>query len=143
MHGRIGEARRQQGFDVRAQAADGIFNAFERLRIGDTKIFMETRRNAAQLAAAFDLRTRAVHEHEFDAEAVEQRDIVNDVREIRMLDRIATEHQDKRFTAVRIDIGRRIAKPFDVILAGAVHGRYPKSESIGVLAHAVLCGQSV
>ena len=104
---------------MRTQTAGRVFHAFERVGIGDAQIVVKFRRDAAQFAAAFDLRARAMHQYQFHAEAVQQRDVVNDVGKIRMLDRVAAEHQHKRFTAMRVDIRRRVAEPFDVVFADA------------------------
>ncbi|CQR22837.1 Uncharacterised protein [Yersinia enterocolitica] len=54
---------------------------------------------------AVDLWTSAVDHNQPDPKAMQQAYIVNDTRKVFMLNRLATQHDNKCLAAVRIDIG--------------------------------------
>ena len=62
-----------------------------------------------------------MHHHQAHTKAVEQRNVMNDIAEIVMLERLAGQHQHKGFSPVLIDIRRGMAKPFNVVLSVGRH----------------------
>ncbi len=52
-----------------------------------------------------NLGTGTVDHHQFDSQAVQQPDIIDDIGKIFMFDGFATQHDHESFTAMRVDIG--------------------------------------
>ena len=73
--------------------------------------------------AGVDLRPRAVHYHQPDAETVQQPDVVDDAGEVLMLNGFAAQHDDKGFTSVGIDIGNGMTKTLNQCGATFLHGK--------------------
>jgi hypothetical protein len=73
----------------------------------------------------FDLRASAVHQHQADAEAVEQGDVVNQVRKALVGDGFAVETDDKGLAAKGIDVRSRVAERLDEFKRAGfvIHGR--------------------
>ena len=61
--------------------------------------------------ALFDLRPGSMHEHEFDAKAVEQGDIVDQVGKGLIGDGLAAEGNDKHAATKGVDVRRRLPEP--------------------------------
>jgi hypothetical protein len=76
-HRRVGQALGEQRFDLDAGHAHGALDAFQRLGVGDAQALVEARRQPACMHFGIDLRPRAMHQHQADAHAVEQRDVVD------------------------------------------------------------------
>ena len=74
---RIDNAHGQLGFDVNAQAADGILDADQGLVVGDTQAVDVTNFRTTLFQALFNLGSGAVHQHQAQPERVEQGDIVD------------------------------------------------------------------
>ena len=68
-----------------------------------------------------DLRPGAVYQHQFDAEAVKQRDVVDDIGEIRVPGNLTAKHQHKDLVAVGINIWRGIPEPAYMLSARCCH----------------------
>jgi len=62
--------------------------------------------HATLLQTLFDLRPRAMHQHQADAEAVQQREVVNQAGEVRVGNRLAGEADDEGAAAMRVDTAR-------------------------------------
>jgi len=115
LHGRSGDVHRQPRFNGQAQGADGIDHAVQGGRISNTHAPVIVRRQAAIGQPAFDLRARAMHQHQAHAQAVQQHQVVDDIAEIRVFHPIAREHDHKGAVAMGIDIGGCMTQPVDVI----------------------------
>jgi hypothetical protein len=89
LHRRSGHVHRQPRFDGDAQGADRIDHAVQGGRIGDAHAVVVVRGQAASGQAAFDLRARAVHQHQPHAQAVQQHQVVDDIAEIRVFHTVA------------------------------------------------------
>jgi hypothetical protein len=76
---------------------------------------MEMRRQATCFKATFDLWAGTVDQHQANAQAVQQHQVMNDVAEVRVLNAVARKHDDEGAIPVGIDIGGRVAEPIDVI----------------------------
>jgi hypothetical protein len=63
--------------------------------------------------ARFDLRTRAVNEHELDAQRGKQVQIVREVDEAAVGDEITAERDDEGLAAKGVDVGSNRLKPVD------------------------------
>ena len=59
--------------------------------------------------ARLDLRTRAMHQHQAHAEAVQQHQVVDDIGEIRVGDPLARQHDHEGAVAMGVDIRRGVA----------------------------------
>ena len=68
-----------------------------------------------------DLRTRAIHHHQTDAETVKKTYIVDDTRKVFMLNGLAAKHDDKRFAPMGINIGNRMAESLDQFSSTLLH----------------------
>jgi hypothetical protein len=60
-----------------------------------------------------DLRPRAMHQHQADAHAVEQRDVMDQRLRRARLQHFAAEGDDEGAAAKGVDVGRRLAHPGD------------------------------
>ncbi len=118
LHRRGGHVHRQPRFQRDAHLSDRIDHAFQRRRIGDAQVAVIARLDAARRQSRLDLRPRAERQHQAHAKAVQQHQVVDDVGEIGMLQAVARQHDDEGAVAVRIDVGRGVAKPGDVVVHG-------------------------
>lgn len=57
-----------------------------------------------------------MHQHQAYAQAGQQGNVMNDIGEISVFDRLTAEHQHKGFAPVRIDVWQRTAKQLYAIL---------------------------
>jgi len=118
LHRRGSHVHRQACLEGDAQLPDRVDHAFHGRRIGDAQVAVEAWLDASRGQARLDLRTRAEHQHQAHAEAVQQHQVVDDVGEVGMLQAIARQHDDEGAVTVRIDVGRGVAKPGDVVVHG-------------------------
>ena len=88
-------------------------HAIERRTVGDPKAPVIPAGDAARGERALDLRPRAVHEDEPDAEAVQHVDVVDQIDEARIGDDFTGERDDERTSAKSMDVRRCRAKPVD------------------------------
>ena len=117
-HGRVGQALREQRVDVHAQYAHRLLDTLQCRRVGDAHAVGKARAGAALAQLRLDLRPRAVHQHQPDAGAVEQVDVVGEHRELALLDHITAEGDDQCLAAKRMEIRRRRAEPCDELCVG-------------------------
>ena len=108
LHRRGRHVHRQPGFYRNAQLTDGVDHTFQRRGVGDAHAFVVMRRQPAGLQAAFDLRARAMHQHQPNAQTVQQHQVVNDVAEIGVRHAVAGKHDDEGAIAVGIDVRGRV-----------------------------------
>ena len=123
LHGGVGQAHGQQRFHVCAQPAAGRLDVLQHGGIGDPYAVMELAGQARSLQLRLDLGAGAVYQHQPHAQAVQQRYIVDDIGEIGVPGRLTREDDDKNAAAVRVDIGRAVAEPADVLGALRAHDR--------------------
>src|SRR5690554_208538 len=116
LHGRGGHVHGQTRLDGDAQLTDGVDHAFQGRLVGDAQALVEARLQAALGQPRLDLRTRAVHQHQAHPQAVQQHQVVDDVAEVDMFDGVPRQHDHEGTLAVRVDVGRGIAKPADVVV---------------------------
>ena len=68
-----------------------------------------------------DLWSRTVNQDQFDTEAVEQGDVVDDVGEVFVLRNFTAKHQDESLVSVSIYVGRGIPEPANMRSARSGH----------------------
>ena len=93
-----------------AHRAGGVFHAFQGLLVGNAHAVAEAPFNLTQRYALIDLRASTMYQHQANAQAVKQGDILNDVGKVVVFDRLSAKHNDKGFTPVCINVRRRAAK---------------------------------
>ncbi|VXB42620.1 conserved hypothetical protein [Pantoea brenneri] len=93
------------------------------MRVGDPGKLVVDRLKLVFSEAGINLRTGAIDHDQADTEAVQQAYIVNDAREVLMLDRFAAQHDDKRLTPVGIDIGNGMAKTLNQFSTTFLHSQ--------------------
>ena len=67
------------------------------------------------------LRPSAVDQHQVDAETVQESDVMNNIGKIRVQRGFARDDDDKSATPVRVDIGRTVPEPPNMLLAFRGH----------------------
>ena len=112
-HRRVGDAEREQRLDARAHLAVGLEHAVHRLGVGDAQAERVAALDVLLLEDRLDLRPRAVHDDEVDAEAVQQVEVVDDAEKRVVGDDLAAERDDEGPAAERVDVRRRRADPLD------------------------------
>ena len=123
VHGRVGESHGKQRFHLRAHGPAGVDDGVERAGVGHADPVHELRLPAAELQAILDLRSDAVHNNELHAEAVQQRHVVHQGRELGLQERVALELNDEYAPPVSVDIGCGATKSaYEGRLVA--HGRY-------------------
>ncbi len=111
-HGRVGQALREQRLELDAQHAHRLLHRDERGLVGDAQALRVLRAHAARLQLRLDLRPRAVHEHQADAERGEQVDVVDEAREARALgEHLSAEADHEGAAAERVHVRRHLAQP--------------------------------
>ena len=116
LHRRRRHIHRQPCLEGDAQLANRVDHALHGRRVGDAQIAMEARFDATGGQARLDLRTRAEYQHQAYTKAVQQHQVVDDVGEVGVLQAVARQHDDEGAVTVRVDIGRGVAKPGDVVV---------------------------
>ncbi|MNJ17560.1 hypothetical protein D3C77_118430 [compost metagenome] len=114
LHRRGSHVHRQARLDSDAQVPHGVDHTFQGRGIGDAHAAMVVRGQAAAGQAAFDLRTRAMHQHQANPQAVQQDQVVDDIAEVGVLDAVSGKHDHKGAVAVGIDVRRSMTQPIDV-----------------------------
>ena len=110
-HRRIGLPERKQRLNAAACVAHSLEDAVHCLRVGDAQSLVVATGNVLLLQYRLDLRARAVHHDQARAEAVQQVQIVHDAEEGLVGDDLATEGDDDRPAAQRVNVRRRGADP--------------------------------
>ncbi len=123
VHGGVGQPHGKQPFQFQAQGSHGGHDAIERRAVGDPHVLLKGGFDAGFRQPRADLRAGTVDQDQLDAEAVEQRQIVNQGGQARAVQQFAGEHHHKGATPMGIDVRGRIAEPVDLIVGGgAGHG---------------------
>ena len=110
-HRRVGKTHRQQGLHSGACRRICFYHTSERPRAGDAHSVREGGLEARFREAGIDLRPGAVHQHQPDAEGIEEREVVDERGKGAAFDRFAAEMHHEGSTPVRVDVGGRVAKP--------------------------------
>ena len=112
-HRRIGQSHREQRFHLYANCSGRLFDAGQCGIVGHPQAVDDLHLRIAQTQARLDLWPSAVHQHQADAEAVEQRDIVRQAGETAVAQRLAIKGENEGAATMGVDVGRGVAKPFD------------------------------
>ena len=133
-HRCVGKPHREQRLDFHAHRAGGLLDADQRGVIGNAQAAGVFHLDAAGRQLALDLRARAVHQDQLDAEAVQQCDIVNQPGEVRILNGLATEYQHEGAAAVRMYIRRGVPEAVDElpVMFAAFHGDCYSKGSVSI-----------
>ncbi len=103
----------KQGFHLDADGAGRLLHAGERGLVGDAQAVDVADLGTAQIEALLDLRPRAVHEDEPYAEAVQDRQVVDQVLEGAIRHGLAPDDDHEGAAAVCVDVGRCLAEEID------------------------------
>ncbi len=98
-HGGVGQALGEQRLDVDALGAVGALHAFQCLQVGDAQAAVIDRREAARRQFVLDLRPRAGHQHELDAQRRQQVAVVHQRGHGRALHHLTAEGHDEGLAA--------------------------------------------
>ena len=90
------------------------FTCLRGLVVGDAYVLVESARKARPLQARIDLAAPTVNQHQAYTEAVQQRDVVNDVREGIVLRDGVPQHQHEGLAPVCVDVGCSVPQPADM-----------------------------
>ena len=122
-HRRIGQALREHGLDFERDAAHRIKHAIERRRIGDAVTAVIERLEVLFAQLFLDLRAGAMHQHQANAQADQQIDVVSQGLGKLAGHRLATEGNDEGAAAKGIDVGRDRPEPGDemLVVRGIAH----------------------
>ena len=120
VHGRVGQAHAQQRLDLQTDGADRVHDAAQRLARGDAQAVVVGRGQPVLDQVLVDLRARAMHQHQLDAQRVQQRDVMHDVAEVLVVHGLAAEQQHEGLAAMPVDVGRGVAEPVHVLVAHGV-----------------------
>ena len=144
-HRRVGDAERQQRLDAAARMAGAFEHAVERLGVGDAQAAVVAAGDVLLLEYRLDLRTRAMHDDQPDAEAVQQVEVVDDAEKRVVGDDFAAEGDDERLAAQRVNVRRgrtdplhecarrrRVRRGIDARDVG--HGRAPGRRAATIIA---------
>ena len=93
--------------------SDRLPGGAEHGAVGDAHTSGVARFEPQGLDAPLDPRPRAVNDDESDAEAAQQREIVNDAVKLRIVRRRAVNLDDEGSSPVGVDVGGGPAEPFD------------------------------
>jgi len=88
---------------------------------GDPNAIADGRLQTGVGEPALDLRPRPEQQDQAHPQTVEQGDIVDDIGEIRVQSGLAAERQHEGLAPVRVDVGRAVAKPANVLPAVRTH----------------------
>ena len=116
LHRRGRHVHGQARLDGDAHLADGVDHAFQGRAVGNPQVAVKVRGQAAGRQAGFDLRARAVHQHQAHAEAVQQHQVVDDIAEVGIGHAFTGQHHHKGAVAVGVDIGGRVTEPVNVVV---------------------------
>ena len=114
-HRRIRQPHRQQRFDFHTHPPDRFFHALHGLGIGEADAVMIGVIEIVFRQMLFDLRACAVDQHQPDAEAGEQIEVVRQLNELAVRDHFAAEGDYEGTSAERVDIRRDGTEPCDEV----------------------------
>ncbi len=132
-HRRVRQALAERGFDIEAQFAGGFLRAFQRGGVGDAHAVVESRLDLPQCQLFRHLRARAVHDHDLDAQRVQQRQILRQDRQCAGSDQFARKGDDERPAAESVNVRRDGTQPLDE-LNGVFHVEHYNHSNPGFIA---------
>ena len=94
-----------------AHQCDSRLDHFQRRGVGDAAMTRILAREAARGERSIDLGSRTVDQHHAHTQHRQQREIMDDVHQVGVLNAITTEHDHERLTAMFADVRSRRAKP--------------------------------
>ena len=123
-HWSIGKAHRQQGLDFYTDGAYRFLDAGQGGVIGDAQAVGVFQFRAARLEPGFNLGTGAVHQYQPYTKAMQQCNIVHEIGEACIGDRLAAKDKHEGATAVGVNVRRRLAKVLDEVFLplSNIHG---------------------
>ncbi len=121
-HRRVGQALRERSFNLEAQLARRFLRGIERDFIGHPHAVRVARADAFFAQLRFDLRTKAVHEHDAHAHRGEQRNVLHQRVEASGRDQFAGDGDHKGLAAMGMDVRRDGAQPIDELFLLGDHG---------------------
>jgi hypothetical protein len=128
-HRRVRQAEREQRVHLDAEPPDRGLHALERGRVGHPQALVVARALPARRELRLDLRARAVDEHDADAGAVQQVQVVRERHEAAFGDQLAAEGDHERAAAEPVEIGRYRPEPGHEIRVGlGRHGACVRAE---------------
>ena len=120
-HRRVGQALREQRLDLEAGHRHRRLDALQRLGIGHPQAMVEARLQPATRLLGVDLRARAMHQHQADAERGEQVAVVGEALRALAGGDLAAEADDEGTAAEGVDVGRGAAHPGHELGRGVIH----------------------
>lgn len=117
-HRRVGQALAEGGLDVQADLAGRLLGAFQRGRVGGRQAPAELLGVALQAQLFIDLRARAVHQHQVDAQGRQQGEVLHQDIEGAGLHQLAAERHHEGLASERMHVGRHFAEPSDELRGG-------------------------
>ena len=113
-HRRARQPLRQQRLELDPQHPGGVLYRHQRRLVGDAQALRVARAHALRFQLGLDLRARAVHQREADAERRQQVHVVDEAREARALrEHLAAEGDDEGAAAEGVHVRRHLAEPAD------------------------------
>ena len=112
-HRRIRQTHRQQRLDLDAHPPDRFLDALHGLGIGEADALMIGAHDIVLRQMLLDLRARAVHQHQPDAEAGKQVEVMRQLDELAVRDHFAAERDHESAPAERVDVRRDGTEPGD------------------------------
>ena len=107
---RIVEAHRQARGNFQLQHTRRLLNQLKRFGVSHSGLFVINRLMAMLRQVGVNLRTSAIDHHQANAQTVKKTNVVDNTREIIMLNGFSAQHDDKRFTPMGVNIGDRMAE---------------------------------
>jgi hypothetical protein len=96
---------------MRLRLAGGLEHAVHRLGVGHTQALVIAGGEVLLLEDRLDLRAHPVDDHDPDAQAVQQVEVVDDAEERVVGDDLAAERDHEGLVSERVDVGRRRTNP--------------------------------
>jgi hypothetical protein len=112
-HGRVGEPHGEQRLDLHPGHPGRLLDAGERRVVGDPQPVHIVECDPQLGEPRLDLRARPVHQDQSHPEPVEQCDVVDQVGEAWIDDRLSAEDDDEGAPPVGMDVGGGVADPVD------------------------------
>ena len=122
-HRGVGQALGQQRLDLEAGDGHRRLDALERIGIGHAQAVVEARLQAATRKLDIDLRPRAMHQHQADAECSEEVAVVGEALCALAGGDLATEADDEGTAPEGVNVRCRPAHPGHELGGGIVHPR--------------------
>ena len=111
IHRGIAEPHGKTGLQIDGEFSNGALDNLHMVCFGDSQGILIDRDLTGLLKRRGDLGPRTMNENQFDAQAVQQSQVMDDSAQIMVSERIAAEVYDKGFAAMSVDIGSRGAEP--------------------------------